>query len=273
MCKNVLLAFLVFFLLFINIRDARIKSFGQWNLRKEKFVKGEVLVKFKKSINEKSIIYHIKLKDGVSVEEALQKYKSDPNVEYAEPNFIRHLCLVPNDTKFTDEWGLNNTGQTVNGIAGKSDADIDAVEAWEMGTGNSDVVVAVIDTGVSGDHPDLTDNMWINSGEISGDLVDNDGNGYVDDCSGWDFVDGDNSPLDYEGHGTHVAGIIAAAGNNSKGISGVNWTARIMPVKIFSSDGATSSDIIKAINYAVNNGANVINASFGSYDQVMMCQI
>lgn len=278
-CKHVLLTFLIFFLLFIDIRVAKIKSFKQWNLeklKKEEFVSGEVLVKFKKNINEKSIegisfkkigtkfnIYHIKLKGGVSVEEAIEKYKNDPNVEYAEPNFIRHLCLVPNDTRFTEQWGLDNTGQTVNGVAGKSDADIDAVEAWGIGTGNNDIVIAVIDTGVSGDHPDLTDNMWVNSDEIHGDWVDNDRNGYIDDYSGWDFVDGDNSPFDYEGHGTHVAGIIAAAGNNSKGISGVNWTARIMPIKIFSPDGATSSDIIKAVNYAIDNDADVINAGFG----------
>ena len=136
--------------------------------------------------------------------------------------------------------GLNNTGQS----GGLPDADIDAPEAWNLTHGSNDVVVAVIDSGVYYDHPDLAANIWENSQECNGASgVDDDGNGYVDDCHGIDTVNGDSDPMDDKGakNGTHVAGIIAAVGNNSVGVTGVNWNAKIMPCKFLNSAGSGSS--------------------------------
>jgi subtilisin family serine protease len=179
------------------------------------------------------------------------------------------MSADPDDTYFGNLWGLHNTGQT----GGTPDADIDAPEAWELTTGSSDVVIAVIDTGVAYDHPDLTDNIWTNTGETScSDGIDNDGNGYVDDCHGWDFIGDDNDPTDYNGHGTHVAGIIAAVGNNNTGISGVMWQAKIMPLRFLGVNGiGTTADAVSAILYANAKGAHVINNSWGGsgYSQTL----
>jgi subtilisin family serine protease len=135
--------------------------------------------------------------------------------------------LIPNDPGFNQLWGLNNTGQ--NG--GTVDADIDAPEAWDIQTGNPNLVIGVIDTGVDYNHPDLVGNIWTNPGEIANDGIDNDNNGYIDDVRGWDFAYNDNNPSDVDGHGTHVSGTIAGKGNNGVGVTGVAWNAKIMPVK------------------------------------------
>ena len=165
----------------------------------------------------------------------------DPRVAYAEPNFVLHAADVPNDPSFPQEWGLDNTGQQVNWTSGTPDADIDAKEAWSVSTGSPDVTVAVIDTGVDVAHPDLAQNIWINQGENCAGCrtngIDDDGDGYVDDWRGWDFVNGDNDPTDDNGHGTHVAGTIAAAGNNGIGITGVTWNSKIMPLRIAAVEG------------------------------------
>ena len=210
-------------------------------------------------------IQHLKLPKGMRVDEALGVYKDDPRVEWAEPNYYRYATASPNDTYFSRLWGLHNTGQNVNGTSGTEDADIDAPEAWDITTGSSSVVVAVIDSGVDYNHPDLTDNIWNNQGEIAGNGIDDDGNGYVDDIRGWDFVDNDNNPIDSPGHGTHVAGTIAAVGNNVEGVTGVCWTVKIMPLRFLDATGyGTVLDEVEAIDYAIENGANIINASFGS---------
>jgi subtilisin family serine protease len=252
------------------------------------YVPGEILVKFKDSSDIASInslhsnigsvrkkrfksvrVHHIKLPDGMSVEEAIEYYSQDPNVEYAEPNYIVHITTTPDDPNFSNLWGLHNTGQT----GGTSDADIDAPEAWDITTGSSEVVIAVIDTGVVYNHPDLSDNIWTNTGETDcGDGVDNDNNGYVDDCYGWDFIGDDNDPTDYNGHGTHVAGTIAAVGNNSTGITGVMWQVKIMPVRFMGINGSGNiADAISALLYANENGAHVINISWGGteYSQAL----
>ena len=165
-------------------------------------------------------------------------------------------------------WGLDNLGQTVNWTAGAPDADIDAREAWSVSTGSPNVVVAVIDTGVDLTHPDLAANIWVNQGEdcpgCRTNGVDDDGNGYVDDWRGWDFVNGDNDPTDDMGHGTHVAGTIAAVGNNGLGVAGVTWSTKVMPLKFLSAAGTgTVADAISAILYANANGASILNSSWG----------
>lgn len=257
-----------------------------------RYVPGEVLVKFRdeasssgiKSLNadmgvkelqavsvNTGVIHQYKLEGALSVEEAVLKYRSNPAVEYAEPNYLYTLQAVPSDPQFGTLWGLHNTGQTVNGTAGKADADIDAPEAWDISTGSPNVIIAVIDSGIAYDHPDLAPNIWTNPGEIAGNGVDDDGNGFVDDVRGWDFLTNDNDPMDpvdlnpggNEGHGTHVAGTIAGAGNNGTGITGVMWTARLMALKAGGVDRSLSTTgIISAIHYAIDKGARVINASF-----------
>ena len=172
---------------------------------------------------------------------ALAQLRSDPRVRYAEPNFVVSADVTPNDPFFSRLWGLNNNGFPVSGRWGTPDADIDAPEAWGVTTGSDAVTVAVIDTGIDYSHPDLSSQMWINPGEncpgCRTDGIDNDGNGYVDDWRGWDFANGDNDPMDDNGHGTHVAGTIGAAGNNGIGVTGVNWHVRLMPLKFLSGAG------------------------------------
>ncbi|MBW4547108.1 MAG: S8 family serine peptidase [Symplocastrum torsivum CPER-KK1] len=147
-----------------------------------------------------------------------------------------------------DNWGLDM---------------INAPEVWEEGFTGEGIVVAVIDSGVDYNHSDLDDNIWVNSGEIAGNGLDDDNNGYVDDFQGWDFVDGDNDPMDLDSHGTHVAGTIAAE-NNGFGVTGVAYDALIMPVRVLDADGFGSwSDIANGITYAADNGADVINLSLG----------
>jgi subtilisin family serine protease len=179
---------------------------------------------------------------------AIQKIKKDPNVKYVEPDFeVSILQTLPNDPGFNSLWGLHNTGQ----MGGMPDADMDAPEAWDIETGSSDVVIAVIDTGVDYNHEDLSANMWTNPGEIPGNGIDDDNNGYVDDVHGWDFCNNDSNPMDDHDHGTHCSGTIAAVGNNGVGIAGVNWTAKIMAIKFLSAGGSGStSDAILSVQYA-----------------------
>ena len=274
--KSVLFTiFLIFFLLCGNNAISA--------QHRPEYVPGEVLIKYKLSVSASSIkesqarlgsrsikefkyigVRHVKLPADLSVEDALEIYKNDPNVEYAEPNYYRYATsTTPDDTYFENLWGLNNTGQSINGTSGTAGADIDAPEAWDITTGSSDVIIAVMDSGVDYNHEDLSANIWSNIDEtLNGN--DDDGNGYIDDVRGWDFVNGDNNPVDSNDHGTHVAGTIAAKGNNATGIAGVCWTAKIMPLRYLDAFGSGSiADEISAINYARVNGAKIINASFG----------
>ena len=198
----------------------------------------------------------VRLPQGASVQAAAAALDSDPRVLFSEPNYLYQLTAMPDDSLFLDGslWGLHQP----------SDADIDAPEAWEITTGSSDVVVAVIDSGVAYEHPDLADNMWTNTGEVAGNDVDDDGNGFVDDVVGWDFVDEDETPLDHNGHGTHVAGTIGAVGNNATGLTGVNWDVSLMALRAGNGQGMlTNADIYAAVEYACEMGADVVNGSFG----------
>lgn len=264
----------------------------------KKFENGEIIVKLEeeaspsdlKELNRdngarteedlpKSDVNLIDLPRDLTVKEAVDNYENSPDVEYAQPNYLLYPTKTTNDT-FYDRYlyGLNNTGQTINGSAGTADADIDAPEAWNLTTGSQRTVVAVIDEGVDVDHPDLRDNIWTNPGETPGNDVDDDNNGYVDDVNGWDFANDDASvydpdPISGRGdeHGTHVAGTIAAQGNNSRGVSGVNWDARIMPLKFLGANGGTTVDAVEAINYALKKGVKISNNSWGGggYNQAL----
>ena len=194
----------------------------------------------------------VRLADGVSVESAVAELESDPDVLYAEPNYIYKLSTVPNDPDFDLTWGLSQA----------NDKDIDAPAAWTRTRGSANVIVAVIDSGIAYSHPDLAGNIWINDDPAGGG--DNDGNGFVDDTRGWDFIQNDNTPLDFNGHGTHVAGTIGAVGNNARGVPGVNWDVSLMALRAADANGSLpNTAIVNAINYACANGADIVNGSFG----------
>ncbi|HNY28382.1 MAG TPA: S8 family serine peptidase, partial [Candidatus Sumerlaeota bacterium] len=144
------------------------------------------------------------------VNAALEAINQSQQVLYAEPNYVRHLQATPNDPRFGDLWGLYNIGQS----GGTKDDDIDATEAWDRVNDASDIIVADVDSGMDYTHPDLAGNRWVNPGEIPGNGIDDDGNGYVDDVYGYDAINGDGDPMDDHGHGSHTAGTIGALGNN-----------------------------------------------------------
>jgi len=214
----------------------------------------------------------VKLPTGQTVKDALKTFNGTNGILYAEPDYkITFESTFPNDPRFSEQWALHNTGQT----GGTTDADIDAPESWDIHTGSSDVIVAVIDTGVDYNHPDLAVNIWINPGEdhepfgVVGpedfDGVDDDNNIYVDDIRGWNFNPNNNNPMDEYGHGTHIAGIIGSVGGNNKGVSGVCWNVKIMALNIATipyTEEAFVSNAKKAIDYAVDKGAIVLNASW-----------
>ena len=196
------------------------------------------------------------------LDQTLVELKRSPYVEMAEPDKVIRLDRTPDDPYFSFQWALNNNGQN----NGTQDADIDAPEAWNIWTGDRSALVAVIDTGVDYNHMDLRANMWTNPDEIPANGVDDDGNGYVDDVFGIDAVAGNGDPMDDDGHGTHVAGTIAAVGNNGTGVSGVCWAASIMALRFIDRNGeGFLSDEIECINYAIAKGAHIINGSYGDY--------
>lgn len=209
---------------------------------------------------------------GLGTAKLIERLKADPAVENAEPNFLRHVSAsTPNDTDFPKLWGLQNTGQAVNGTVGTAGVDTRFIPAWKLSRpSTSDVVVGVVDTGVDVTHPDLAANVWTNPGETAGNGIDDDGNGYVDDVHGYDFVLGSPIITDSGSHGTHVAGTLAAVGKNAAGVIGVQHRAKILPLKA-SDDGEfiTVSAAIDAYEYSIDlkqGGVNIValNASFSS---------
>jgi subtilisin family serine protease len=236
------------------------------------YKEGELLVRFKNPLKaSKSItaqkssiirrfgslpLHHVRIPTGVSVSEALKGFKNDPNVLYAEPNYIVRKATVPDDTRYAEQWNLPL---------------ISAPSAWDIFTGNrvpGSVIVAVLDTGIAYSHPDLTANLWHNSGEICGDGIDNDNNGIIDDCYGANFGGfTPGNPWDddtADSHGTHVAGIIGAVGNNQTGTSGINWGVRLMAVKFLHGPEGLGelADALRGVEYAIAQGAKIINMSF-----------
>ena len=195
---------------------------------------------------------HWHLPPGLGVAQAIQALASNPNVVYAEPNYIIQAFDVPNDPLFNQLYALHSIGQT----GGTIDVDIDALEAWQLPYGNAAVVVGIIDSGVDYYHPDLADKIWSNTGEIPGNGIDDDHNGYRDDIRGWDFANNDDDPMDDLGHGTHVSGTIAAEGNNGVGVIGVagmNPIVKLMPLKFLAANGyGTTANAVNCITYAAS---------------------
>lgn len=261
-------------------------SAGALAAGRPEYKQGEILIKFRDGVSSaarsgvvrahnaagiKALgvqgLFKVNLPATQSVEAAVAQYASDPNVELAQPNYIYRINATPNDFYYASSlWGLSNTGQAIvsPGVGGQDSPsgtnnpgtvgkDISAELAWDIITDCSSVVVAVIDTGVNYNHGDLAANMW------------NDGLGNA----GYDYVDNDNDPMDTNGHGTHVAGTIGAVGNNATGTTGVCWQATIMAIRVLDTLGSgTTADIVSGLNYAVTNGAKVVNMSLGggSYD-------
>ena len=263
----------------LNVRENKLDD-----IQTSEFVTGEFIVKFKDAgitslsvdnLNEKyhvssmekifrncedtslENIYILNIPEDTDILSIIQDYSSCPDVEYAEPNYHVQLCGFPNDNDFDKQWNLHNSGQT----GGTEDADIDAPEAWDSETGDSDIIIAILDLGVDYTHPDLVDNLWINEDEIPDNEEDDDENGYVDDIMGWDFGNEDNDPKDEYGHGTLCTGVAGAVTDNGIGIAGVGWDCKIMPLIVLGPHGGVTG-ILNGIEYAVDNGARVISMSF-----------
>lgn len=181
-------------------------------------------------------------------------------VEFAEPDYIERVTVIPNDPRFSQQWHLRHR------IDAARRADIRAPEAWDITTGSPEVVIAVIDAGVDTGHPDLANNVFVNPGEIPNNGLDDDGNGFVDDVSGWDFTRRDNDPNDESGHGSWMSGVAVAETNNALEVAGVSWNSRVLPLKAGDAMGIFLSQQVQAINYAIAmapHGVRVINMSFG----------
>ena len=260
------------------------------------YVEGEVLVQFRAAETWDSVQFTATLRglelarrfDWLSAQQGqvmcllrsptqttpalIAEMSQDPTVALVEPNYLRWPTAMrtPNDPWFGELWGLQNIGQGVNGVTGSAHADIGFLSAWGLARpSTNEVVVAVIDTGLDFTHPDIASNLWTNPGEIPNNGLDDDGNGYVDDLHGYDFVNGTGAVTDAGFHGTHVAGTIAASGNNGLGVIGVDFQAHIMALRV-SNDGTVfdTGAIIEALQYAAmmkTRGVNVaaINASYG----------
>jgi subtilisin-like proprotein convertase family protein len=206
-------------------------------------------------------MFRIEVAQGVTVDQALAFYRIQSDVLSATPDYMVHVNIIPNDPSYGQLYGMNKIG---------------APSAWDTTTGSGNMVIAVIDTGVDYTHPDLAANMWKNPGEIVGNGIDDDSNGFIDDIYGYDFANNDNNPIDDHGHGTHVAGTIGAVGNNAVGVAGVNWNVKIMALKFLTATGSGSlSNAIKCLNYAVANGAKISNNSWGGggYDGAMFAAL
>ena len=283
-------------------------STAAFNAQAVQSVPGEIIIKLKEGIKSFSAnqirsfgvqnaekinvnfgsFYKVKTHDSADrgiMSAMVANFNSLAEVEYAEPNFIYSIVEQDpfeaflenktNDPKFDDLWGLHNTGENdpagmSGGVAG---ADVDALRAWDITKGSKSVKIAVIDTGVDYNHPDLAANMWVNEAEANGEEgVDDDGNGFVDDIHGYDFANDDGDPMDGQSHGTHCAGTIAAVHDNNEGVAGVMADATIVAIKFLTDSGSgTTEDAIRAIDYATAMDVDIMSNSWGGggYSQAL----
>ncbi len=215
----------------------------------------------------KQHIYIIRFPQWTNIQQVIDEYYKTGEIEYAEPDHKGSgggtKSIIPNDQYYFRQWGLKNDG-TFSLSPSISGADIDMENAWDIEQGDTTIIVGIIDSGTKLDHPEFTGRIWINYSEIPNNGIDDDNNGYIDDVKGWDFANSDNNPTDDYGHGTHVAGIIGANGNNSIGYAGVDWNCKLMTLKgLNNNNSGYYSWWADAIYYGVDNGANVINMSLG----------
>lgn len=222
-------------------------------------------------------VFYFDTYNSKTVANAVKDFSSENDVEFSEPVFIGEaagkkelkLSFMPNDEMFSKQWYLDNEGQiapTGRGNA-KIGADINMINAWDIEKGSEDIIVAILDSGIKDDHPDLRNRMWINKEEIPDNGIDDDDNGYIDDYKGWDFAYDDNTPTDGFGHGTNIASVIGCSTNNVIGFAGINQKSRLMNCKNLSSNN--NGEYIwwaASVKYAVDNGAQIINMSEGGSD-------
>ena len=241
---------------------------------KEDKVKGNLKKRIKlskistKKSYAKTKIDLLEIGEKDDIAKVVDELKKDPDVLYAQPNYKLDVMAAPADPMFDSQWGLQNVGQEIEGQLGRTSVDINAVNAWNLTQGSSSVVIGILDTGVDLNHKDLKDNIFVNSAEIPNNGIDDDNNGYVDDVNGWDFVNNDKSIYDdasKDSHGTHVAGILAAASDNT-GITGVAPKVKVLPLKFINGNWGYTCDAITAIEYAMKMGVKLINCSFGGTD-------
>lgn len=256
------------------------------------YVPGEVIVKFKRGASVSSFnrsranslglqhrggwaglnLHQYKV-GAVGVRAAIEDIQNDPDVEYVEPNYILRKGQVLTPTGFYSQSDLSSQSvSTLAGVFSQTSAAINVEAAWTAGAGTAEPIVAIIDSGMDMDHTALADALWVNAGEVAGNGIDDDNNGYIDDVNGWDFVQGDNSPEDGDGHGTHVAGIVRGTTQNLFASPVEAPKLKLMILRFLDNTGVgTTSNAIQAIYYAVNNGAQILNNSWGgsSYSRAL----
>lgn len=273
-----------------HMSDGVIKTFGSRNKKEDNILQktNQIIVKFKqphlrnrqsfqnaiqaniqklfstshlknltnvKTIASMGLVVLKNLDLNTSVEEQIQRLSANPLVEYAEPDWAISVNALPSDPLFSEQWAWHQ----------ESGIDIMASGAWDISHGSNDVLVAVIDTGIDYKHEDLAANIWRNPGEIAGNGIDDDNNGYVDDVHGINAILGNGDPMDDHYHGTHCAGIIGAVGNNQVGVTGACWNVKLMSLKFLDGNGrGLTSDAIACIDYAIEMGAQILSNSWGS---------
>jgi predicted outer membrane repeat protein len=234
-----------------SIRESRVRYIAPTNVQQPSLFRIQELQANTAKQSGLDRIYTIEmdLQPGQNLQQVIEAYRNNTDIEYAEPDYYVTIESAPNDPAYSAQWSLQK---------------IEARNAWKVYTGNHKTIVAVIDTGIDYNHPDIHNNMWINEAELNGmDGIDDDNNGYFDDIYGYNFIYLNGDPADDYGHGTHCAGIIAAEGNNNLDIAGICWNARVMALKFIGSLGKGSlSDAILAHYYAAENGADVISNSW-----------
>lgn len=248
----------------VKLRPGQMKKFS---LRKS-----ALGLEIKKNMNLIAGDFVLVKSNQKSIQKLIEELKALPEVAYAEPNFIyKAISTTTSDPMYEKLWGLKNTGTNepnkegnYSGVQGTPGADVNAEKAWQITKGSKNVVIAIIDTGIDYSHPDLVENIWTNPKEIAGNMIDDDGNGYVDDIHGWNAFAKNGNPMDGNAHGTHCAGTIGASHDNNVGVAGVMSEVQMMAVKFLSDQGSGSlADAIDAINYATKMNVDLMSNSWG----------